>query len=205
MPLSLVAVGAKITASFINSIVVLVNRQGLTSVIPTSVGGTGVTLATTGKVTFSAATSINVNGCFGAEFEDYLVVIKGTRSTSLNLALVLRAAGTDSTASNYDLQSLVASGGTPSSALNAAQASWAGFLASAASPFRGKLDFFGPALATQTGLITLMGANDISAGTGAIVHTTSGHRLATAYDGFTITPSAGNITGTLRIYGYNNN
>lgn len=56
MAISLVAVGAKITASFMNSIVALVNRQGYTRIIPTAVSGTGVTIASDGLVT--AATSV---------------------------------------------------------------------------------------------------------------------------------------------------
>ena len=54
MALSLATVGGKITAAFINAIIGLVNRQGTTAVIPTSVAGTGVTLGAAGKVSFSA-------------------------------------------------------------------------------------------------------------------------------------------------------
>ena len=59
MAISLVAIGAKVTAYIANLIISVVNQQGYTQVIPTSVSGTGVTLGTYGKVALSTSTGLS--------------------------------------------------------------------------------------------------------------------------------------------------
>jgi len=205
MALSLATVGAKISATFINLIVGRVNRQGLTSIIPTSVAGTGVTLGANGLVTFTATTAVNINGCFTAEFENYQVVLNlPSIGTGGNLQLRLRAAGVDlSTAtyayggtSNNNAGSAVCVTGTgtsvyltrnPTSALSAS----------------GVVNLFSPFLAAVKRFTSVFG----TLGSYVTGDTSSGSQPSTAsYDGFTLLNDAvANMTGTARIYGYNNN
>ena len=62
-------------------------------------------------------------------------------------------------------------------------------------------DIKNPALATQTVINGLGSGNDPTSSFGV----SGGGFVATtaAYDGFTIYPATGNITGTIQVYGYN--
>ena len=196
MPLSLATVGAKITASFINAIVSRVNRQGLTSIIPTTVTGAGVTLGSTGTVTFAAVTSGSINGCFTSEFDNYRIECNFT-SASSDLRIRLRAAGTDATGgADYGTQVVAAASGTVSSAVYGVGFS---YLSTAVlTGHWGSVDMFAPAIAGPTRWTGLF--------SGPVSLTSSGgnHVLSVSYDGITIYPAAGTLSGTIRIYGYNN-
>lgn len=200
MAISLVTVGQKITAYIQNLIIAQVNRQGLTQIIPTSVAGTGVTLATNGKVSFATATSVSINGCFTSEFENYRVVVDiSTTSTSNGGGFRLRASGTDNSASYLGRQSY----GTGSSWATAAYSTSSfPYAAISATEHFLVFDINAPALARPT-RVQLVGS--AFAGTTATADTfiNGKHNVSTAYDGFTLVPSTGNITGSLVVYGYN--
>jgi len=206
MALSLATVGGKITAAFINAIIGLVNRQGTTAVIPTSVAGTGVTLGAAGKVSFSASTAVSVNGCFTSAFDTYRIEIDSTSSGAAVYTLVERLSGTNAITA-YDVQTNATVNGTnfPAQSLN--QTSWT----MNAQAFAGKtnmtIDLFNPALAAATtGLATVGGAANPMTTSAALIQVLFlSHRTTTAYDGFTLTASTGTITGSIRIYGKNNN
>ena len=204
MALSLATVGAKISATFINLIVGRVNRQGLTSIIPTSVAGTGVTVGANGLVTFTATTAVNINGCFTAEFENYQVVLNlPSIGTGGNLQLRLRAAGVDLSTATY------AHGGTSNNTSSAVSSAgtYTGFYltgnpASAISA-SGVVNLFSPFLASVKRMTSVFG----TLGSYVTGDTCGGSQPSTAsYDGFTLLNDAvANMTGTARIYGYNNN
>lgn len=208
MAINLVAVGAKITAAITNAIIVLVNAQGQTSIIPTSVTGTGVSVGAAGKVTLTAATSASVNVCFTSTYDNYLIQFDFTTSAAASPNIVLRAAGTDSVAANYDAQQLVARSTTALVAQALAGTSWpaSGGVALVAGRHVGSIRLYGPALAVATaGLIEdNVTANPMTTSS-ALATTSLLHRLTSAFDGFTISVASGNVTGNLRVYGYNNN
>jgi hypothetical protein len=174
-------------------------NSGLVVMVPTSVGGSGVSVSTGGKVTFTAATPIQVNGCFTSAYDYYRVVMNVTTSSAaglwnfqLRVGVVNAAGATDYAFSILQSSSAGAwgnlnfNGGT-----NVISLGYAGPSTSSSS-----IEFIGPALAQKTS----MTVNGNYAGT---PYTGGGqHALSTAYDGFAIIPSAGNITGTLMVYGY---
>ena len=206
MALSLASVGQKITAAFINAIIGLVNRQGATAVIPTSVAGTGVTLGAGGKVSFAASTAVSVNGCFNSDFDTYRIEIDSTSSGAAVYTLVERLSGTNAITA-YDLQTNATVNATsfPTQSLN--QTSWTMNAQAFAGKMNMTIDLFNPALAAATtGLATVGGAANPMTTTAALVQQLFlSHRTTTAYDGFTLTASTGTITGSIRIYGKNNN
>ena len=207
MALSLATVGAKITAAFINLIIAQVNAQGHTAVIPTSVAGTGVTLGSAGKVSFSASTAVSVNGCFTSTYDNYLLVFDLTTSGAASINITLRLAGTDAV-TNYDSQRLLAQSATASAAQSLASTAWVGSGGAgvASATHSGTMTLFSPALAvaTRAQIDNNITPNPMTTSAayykGALLH-----RTTTAYDGFTFTPGTGNITGNVRIYGFNNN
>jgi hypothetical protein len=207
MGISYVAVGAKITAATTNAIIQVANEPGLTSVIPTSVAGTGVTVGPNGVVTFTGASSVSINGCFSAAFDNYLIEFTLTTSAAAGINVSLRLSGTDSS-TGYDSQRFTAINSTAAAVQSLSGTSWVGSggLGNINARQAGELVLYGPALAVATvGLIrTLVISNPMTTASG-IYHGGLGHQSASAYDGLTLAPGAGNITGTLRIYGYTNN
>lgn len=205
MAISLVAVGGKITAALMNSVITRANAQGTTGIIPTTVAGTGVALGTNGQVTITAATTASINGCFTSTYDNYRVVLNvTTASTANNVGWRLRASGTDDSGADYDWTDTVNSGSAVSSVASAAQTSWVGFNPASSTIAVYDFDFFSPALSVQTsakGTIHIPKAAAVP----AFANTVLTHRLSTAYDGFTLIPSTGTFTGTVRVYGYNNN
>lgn len=207
MALSLVAVGAKITAAIVNGIINAVNANGLAGVVPTSVAGTGVTLGASGKVTVAAATTISINGCFTSAYENYLFIFDLTTSAASGFAVTLRLAGTDAVTA-YDSERFTAINATNAAVQSLNSASWVGSggMGIAGASQSGELRLYSPALAvaTRAKIDNNITPNPMTTSAGMYIGTLL-HRTATAYDGITFTIASGNATGTIRVYGYNNN
>ncbi len=206
MAISTVSVGQKIAAALINSIINIVNRVDQV-VVPTSVSGTGTSVTANGKVSMSATPALSVNGCFSSTYEKYRIEIDGVGSAGLTFTFVLRVAGADVTTANYDETTNLARNSTVTSSTSVAGTSWAvtagaGTLQTATI----KLSYPGTAQATTGISVCASMTNPQVAGTanGSIVRAWS-HRLSTAYDGFTVTFTGGTFTGTVTIYGEQNN
>jgi len=183
---------------------VKVVKAGVAPIIATS--ASGGTLTATGAVTFSAASSVSLNGCFSSTYDNYFFLLDITSNTGGGLAttLVFRAAGSNDTATNYAYQLVAASGG---SVTGAAVQSGAGLVLNnltslANGSIEGKI--FNPARTFPTRVMTTT-AGFTSAAAGISLMTASGlHGLSNAYDGLTLTFNGGTATGTLRVYGYSN-
>lgn len=206
MALSLFTVGAKITATALNLMVTAINGSSLTAIVPTSVAGAGVSVGASGKVTFAAATTVSVNGVFTSLYDNYLILWDHPTRSASDGALRLRLAGVDAAgAATYGSQRTWGTASATTTANNSTT-SWSVDTASAAAAAgaSGEIRMLGPALATTTrGFISWHNASSTTvmyAGTGSLYHS-----AATAYDGFSFILPAGTMTGSLRIYGYNNN
>ncbi len=173
----------------------------LVQIVPTSVSA-GATITSTGAVNFTAQSSISLNGCFTSTYDNYLVNCDFTASASVNILLRLRLNGTDSSAS-YQRQLLTADTTTVSAA-KAIDGSEVLFTPANTSRNSFKMDLFGPALARPTTGQSIASENANVGASIAFRLVAFGHNVSTAYDGLTIYPSTGNITGTLRVYGYRN-
>ena len=185
-----------------------VNMSGATSVTgggmdlitPTSVAGSGVTLSG-GAVSFSAATSISVNGCFSATYKNYRLVLSGVCSSSTPaMNIRMRLAGSDNSTSNYAYQYLDFAGPTITSARSTAQTNYYSSILTTTGGWM-VIDVFDPAEASNTYFSTSGGYLPATPG-GLLFY--GAHSVSTAYDGFSVIPSVGNVTGTLRIYGLRN-
>jgi hypothetical protein len=62
-------------------------------------------------------------------------------------------------------------------------------------------NIFSPNLAQFTQILS---HGNYGAASSTIYMTSGAHEVATAYDGMTLYPTSGTITGTLRVYGYQN-
>ena len=148
---------------------------------------------------FSAVSSLSVNGCFTSTYQNYRILISAVSSTSVSASMRLRAAGTDDTGSNYKHGRYyvgAATSLTAGSVNNSTTTSWPILVMNDSSIVTGSsIDLFSPQKTTQSAAHVQMGGNFLD------LYGLS-HTQTTAYDGFTIILNQGNITGTIRIYGY---
>jgi hypothetical protein len=159
----------------------------------------GLTLIT--SESFSAVSSVNINGCFSATYERYLLQFRGLGSEGLAIFWRMRSSGTSDSGNNYNVQTLIArdTSAFADRALSTSQGRFADVDVNAGIFVS---QFFNPFLATRTTVVTQFtrsGATLFDVGINASEHT-----LANSYDGIELRSTVGNFSGTLRIYGYRN-
>lgn len=194
MPVPVFTTGEVLTAASMNRI------MGFKMIPTSAVNGT---VSSDGDVTFTAQTTVSLNGCFTADFDTYRVYLYLSGSTAGSFAkLRFRAAGTDSAGNNYYRYgytsayagALAGYNAGPENAFNVV-GQWGGSLAS-----RCFMEIDNPIAAVRTGWFA--NVNDV--GAGAAYNLNGVIDLTTSYDGFTVFPNAGTMTGTIRVYGYRN-
>jgi hypothetical protein len=179
-------------------------QVGFVRVVPSSaaVAGAGSTqsVSSEGKVTYSTATSVSVNGCFSSQYTNYMVVMDyDASSASANLHIRLRVSGTDDSTSNaYVLQKLTMNSTTVSGARNTStQWDTIGTFANVATNAF-KMNVYRPFLADTTAFDSHSSDSYLNAYT---IIGNGTHTQNTSYDGFTFICSSGTITGSIYVYG----
>lgn len=178
-------------------------RNGIRICKPTSVtySGTSASIVGQGSVEFSACTSVSLNGVFSSDFDNYMISVRSIRdaSANINFELRLRASGSDASGANYTHQVILANGTTVGAGRGTSQTAGRFGDLTSSTLFHGhQIFFYGPALAQPTAF------RGVSAGTNGSASIYEGavtHSLSTAYDGFTLLPGSGNITGLVSVYG----
>lgn len=174
----------------------------MTLINPTSVAGTGVANSS-GAVSFSASTTISLNGCFTTAYDSYQVLLSADSSVSdANLFFRLRSSGTDNSGTSYSFQNITANSATISGTRSTGATAFVGGNVTSSGPSNYRLTFMRPALAQHTGFYS--DAMQPYLGNAWTYYVVGNHTVTSAYDGFTFYPSSGNITGTVRVYGYRN-
>jgi hypothetical protein len=147
----------------------------------------------------SAVSSVGVTSAFSSSYDNYLVTLGGgTASSDCAIGIHL---GSSQTAYHGFLNYGSSTSSTPVGATinNSTLFNFAGG-ASAGNQAHLSVQLIGPNLAAYTKFVNAAYANGLNFGTAA-----GEHRVATAYTSFTLTPSAGTLTGgTIRVYGYRN-
>lgn len=180
-------------------------QAGLIQIIPSSVAvGSGTGSAdSTGKVTFSGCSSVSLNNCFSASYDNYLILIEATHSAgSQGFMLRMRASGTDATGSNYNIQRFESNGTSNTSGRVSNASSGAFGYVSNLGKSCYTINLFAPFKAESTMYTQLQ---QYKATSSLEQQFTSGnHLVSTSYDGITIFPeTSGTITGYISVYGYN--
>ena len=171
---------------------------GLKLIVPSSVAGSGVSVSASGKVTFTAATSVSVNGCFTSSYDNYLIVCRASMSTNVSAFYRLRASGTDnSTANSYVGQVIYADNTTVGGARTTENQ---GRVMGSFDTDTNGVHFYvyGPNLAQPTAARSVAVSDYQSA---YIVDYASTHNQSTAYDGFSFLVSGATWSGSLCVYG----
>jgi hypothetical protein len=176
---------------------------GLAVVAPTSIANSGGSAsASAGEVTFTGVNSVSLNGVFTTAYRNYQVVWNATGGTASGAVYFrYRAAGTDNTTSSYNSAGVFA-------AYAGGAVNGAGYGSSAFSVFhfwnggsigqQRNINLFDPQSATNTSYGSVGSNQDVAA------YYAGFFAAATQFDGITIYPSSGNMTGTVRVYGLKN-
>jgi hypothetical protein len=177
---------------------------GLNLLIPSSVavGSGSGSVSATGTVTFSGASSVSINDVFSATYDNYLVNLYYDLSTGTNVDVNWRGrtAGTDNSTANYNIQDIRVTTTSVTSVRATGQTSGKIGLADTLNPNMAQLLIFSPNKVAKTVLIT----NTFCPNAGARYEDAKNlFNATTAFDGITIIPSAGNMTGSISCYGYN--
>ena len=160
--------------------------------------GVGLWLVKTQTVGTAVAT-VAVTGAFSSTYDNYLVTLSGgTGSADQAIGLQL----TGSTTAYHGFLNYGAS--TSATALGANVNNGTSFTfvggCNANQMAHVSCQLFGPNLASYTKCYNAAYQNGTAYG-----HFAGEHRVATAYTGFTLIPTAGTLTGgTIRVYGYKN-
>jgi len=171
---------------------------GLVLIQPTSVSGTGVSVSN-GLVSFSGTPQVFVNGVFSSAFTNYRFILNGVTSLTTidNVRLRWRAAGTDYDNNYYNRMWYQHVGSFTTAAQdNNAYAEWQ-YLGNRRSAWT--IDVFEPNVNTYT-MYTAQ-HHGWAAGNNIVGHTFNYQDVARVYDGFSLAPISGVMTGTLSVYG----
>jgi len=177
------------------------SKNGLILLKPTSIAytGTSASISANGSVSFSACSVLSLNGVFSADYDNYTVVLGYGGSASTSLRGRWRASGTDEdSASNYyTYQVLSATSTTVSGSRSTTNTTL--FSAHGSSLWNGSVVYvYGPYLTQPTAHRNV----NVRSTDGARIYDYAGtHSQSLAYDGFTIYPDSGNITGLVSVYG----
>jgi len=172
--------------------------EDIETVIAALPGGGLVHINTT---TFTATSSVSINNVFTATYDNYCISFD-IQNTIGNQPLILRlrvGGVDDTTASSYVVQFLLGGGGS-ASALGAATNQGQISVLNLQSVHMTNL--YSPFLTAQTNAITH--SQSYGTSTSFISNFGFNHNQSTSYDGFTFYSGSGNMTGTVRIYGYKN-
>ena len=162
----------------------------------------GLTLVT--AESFTAVSSVNINGCFSATYENYQVLINFTsQSADATITARMRASGTDSTTQYVNMRTFDRSGGaggfigTVTNAIDLANHD-----GNVSNMSQAICLFFHLPYATE---YTYVHGSGVRLGTDDNSYNDSfatRHKLETSYDGLSVLSSGGTVGGTIRIYGY---
>jgi hypothetical protein len=177
---------------------VLPTLGGLSPATPTTIANSGGSASLTeNTVSFSGVSSVSLNGCFTTDYENYRVLIWGTASSSNNVQLRMRLAGSDASTSAYNYGAAYISTGAAAFETGAT-AQTVAFISRWISGVNNATDIemANPAIAADTNMTSTTGNG------GSRFDHFAYHDVATAYDGFSIIPGAGTLTGSIAVYGY---
>ena len=153
--------------------------------------------------TFSAVSSVSIDNVFSAEYDSYLFSMAPIGTARSALRLRFRSSGSDDTNAAYQGQYMSYESTTAYAARETNNTnSRIGAVDTSITPFEVKV--FSPFLTQRTVGISQLGLAAANASSNSVAVESFGFSGTTSFDGFTLFPGSGTITGTIRIYGYAN-
>lgn len=164
-----------------------------------TVSGAG-SLALVATASPSGVSSVSIDNCFTSTYQSYLIVMELNRSTSTSILYRWRVSGADKTTATYNGQKWNVSGST-FSAVSAASSTYGQLSVANGS---GEIFIRGILFRPSEAAVSISIADSLQISASFVGTATTSQTDSTAYDGITIFPLAGSISGTIRIYGYQN-
>ena len=178
---------------------------GLTQVVPTSVtvGSGTATVSANGQILISGASNIVINGIFSSRFENYKLIMSqvglATGVNAIYLRLAKSGVSSDTLYYAHTVYGLYSASTVYGNSRNN-NADWMLItVASTADTSGGFVDFESPFVASSRTSIQHLGSNyDASWSANGL------HNVKDSYDGIRIIPGGSTLSGSFRVYGYNN-
>jgi len=146
--------------------------------------------------TFSAVASVSLNDVFTSDYDNYRIIYDYISSSNTTVGMKMRASGTDISTGYYYNASAQSADNLHSVASNTSQ--FALQWGNSTTRCFTLIDLLNPFIAQNTFLNSInWRVNEQSLASAGLLTTSS-------YDGLTIFPGVGTITGTIRVYGYSN-
>jgi hypothetical protein len=154
-----------------------------------------------GGSTFTTSSAVNVNDVFSTTYANYIIRTDIVGSAAVAISMRLRVSGSDSSAATYQDMNVTAYGSTVEANV-ATNATFFRIPGSGSAGAYYNLMVFNPFETAKTGLTM----QSVNYATTAIELTNSSMAFsgATSFTGFSLFPSSGTITGTVRVYGLAN-
>jgi len=170
------------------------------TVVPASGGASGLTLIA--QTSYSAQTQVDITNCFSSTYQNYKIITTLSGASTAGAQLLYLLSGTTPTSSaNYFTYGGINNTGTAFNAYEANKAyNYTGIdYTSGAGYCIAQIDISSPfeSLPTKFTGTSFMDSYYSRYGGGV-------HNASTSYNGIRFSASAGNMTGTIRVYGYQN-
>jgi hypothetical protein len=148
--------------------------------------------------TASGVSSININGCFSATYDNYKIMLSGTLATNGDISYRMRNAGTTDTGAFYDIQHVTGNNTALSGERSSAQTSGRIGTFTTGDGGASQFECFSPFLAKPT---FFLGMNYNPTSAAVLVSLANKHRTSSSQDSLTLL-AASNMTISGSIYGY---
>jgi hypothetical protein len=159
------------------------------------------TLVLINTTSFSAASSVSLDNIFTSTYDNYRCVIRLTSSATNELRWRGRTSGTDNTTTNYVFQIMEAfSSSIGASRSSGATYGYAGYTET--GPTNSYILEFIEPKATQSTCVFSTTLRNYSTTSPVLMFINNGFNATTSFDGVSIYPGSGTLTGTIQVYGY---
>lgn len=163
---------------------------------------TGLVFLSTTTFTSQSTVSLPAN-TFTSSFTNYRIIYLAEVNSLGNLLVRLRAAGSDNTTSNYSYQNIQAASATLTAGRGTGQTSWE-IVYQQSYDVPVIIDLFRPQATAKTLFLSQNMKDPYNQGSAMALGVSSGgFNATTSFDSASFIPSAGQITGTVSVYGYN--
>jgi hypothetical protein len=153
------------------------------------------------NVNFTSTSAVSINNIFSSSFVNYTVVFNVTGTATANHVMAMRASGADVNTANYfyGAVAVVFGSNTVLGSQSVGATFWSeGNRTDAGAPSGTVMTFYNPQLATRTFVQATTTDTSVARNVGMLFN------AANQFDGFTISPTSGTITGNIKVYGLRN-
>lgn len=183
------------------------SQVGLVPIVPSSisVGSGTATVSTIGYVSYTGVSSVSLNNVFTTAYDYYKINFSYEISTNASNGLRLRTGTTDNSTSNYVIGRTYQDDNTGGFQNTGLSAQWGTTPTASVRQYNCEITLVNPKQAAPT-QGWHMATTAATASSGSKMAAQMGGMLfqaSTSFDGLTLFPNAGTMTGTIQVLGFN--